>query len=905
MLTQDNRAGQSAAALASETDLRLGKAFDAVRRGLQSPMAAAPAETRKSSAPMSPRQRFRKAGLAAVAVGRFSVAKERGGPQLSEATLDLHSSAPPTSLQDDQTAENTDEAAAGMDSMDCSSAMPVLTLSVVCPDGVHAGETLFLTTPDGQELEVVVPDGVGPGDAFELYLPSAEAVSSEADDSAPRTEQELDEAHDDATEKTHTDGKSENLLITCPEGVGSGEFLLVSTTAGQEVEVQIPEGIEPGDDFKVTVDLNINAEAVIQTDAPGKAQLEDINETGAPAPEHEEGEVQQQPAQHESLQTEDSNAAVPTTQNTEHEEPPDQLGEPLVEPPATPNETLRVDVDDADPLAAESAQLETDVPDSLVPIREIEPPTELGTAQQINDVVDTAHQAEFLAVDESAAAESSLSPSDERNIQIDETQVASLSLEECTAIPMEERSDSGNERKLPIGQLPSGPDDIQAEAERKRQMHAEVEAEINADPVFGQLESLLQSGFGSESDDRDSNIEGENVSPVGSETHENVETEDATLASAPQAKSVVDIKSGAQTDELCQLGPVDQNGDVETQAATTTGVEEVDSKVETEKEAEAKRRQQIQAEVDREIDEDPTHGDLKTLQEGIDNANLTGETAEAGEEFSEDEKHENLDVDGKTDRPLENLVDSDDEDFMTVICPDNVTEGQLILVTTPDGREVEADVPEGILPGDEFEVFIGILDAESVTDAPEMDKLEEIPQAPAPPILDVIEHALSPTCQDIVAIDAAIQQAESEQFTHSALSQLKQKRAQLFSDQSQNIPDLEQESHPQADAIEAFDALESLLQASSPADSDDNNHEIDVNMHSDNGDVDDMADDLRPNDAPKAPPGHTETLVISCPEGLGAPCICHVSLFPPENCIAPRICCFVCVFVYFCPQPVW
>ena len=53
----------------------------------------------------------------------------------------------------------------------------------------------------------------------------------------------------------------------------------------------------------------------------------------------------------------------------------------------------------------------------------------------------------------------------------------------------------------------------------------------------------------------------------------------------------------------------------------------------------------------------------------------------------------------------------DDAEFMLVACPEGVVPGQLILVTTPDGRDVEAEVPEGISAGDEFEVFIGVVDA--------------------------------------------------------------------------------------------------------------------------------------------------------------------------------------------------
>ena len=44
---------------------------------------------------------------------------------------------------------------------------------------------------------------------------------------------------------------------------------------------------------------------------------------------------------------------------------------------------------------------------------------------------------------------------------------------------------------------------------------------------------------------------------------------------------------------------------------------------------------------------------------------------------------------------------------MIAVVPDGITAGMMILVTTPDGRAVEKEVPEGSKPGDEFEVHIG------------------------------------------------------------------------------------------------------------------------------------------------------------------------------------------------------
>ena len=42
--------------------------------------------------------------------------------------------------------------------------------------------------------------------------------------------------------------------------------------------------------------------------------------------------------------------------------------------------------------------------------------------------------------------------------------------------------------------------------------------------------------------------------------------------------------------------------------------------------------------------------------------------------------------------------------YMLVACPDGVAAGELIVVDTPDGQDLEVEVPEGIEGGMEFEV---------------------------------------------------------------------------------------------------------------------------------------------------------------------------------------------------------
>ena len=41
---------------------------------------------------------------------------------------------------------------------------------------------------------------------------------------------------------------------------------------------------------------------------------------------------------------------------------------------------------------------------------------------------------------------------------------------------------------------------------------------------------------------------------------------------------------------------------------------------------------------------------------------------------------------------------------LVVSCPDGVVAGQILIMTTPSGHEIEVPVPEGVAAGDEFEV---------------------------------------------------------------------------------------------------------------------------------------------------------------------------------------------------------
>ena len=69
--------------------------------------------------------------------------------------------------------------------------------------------------------------------------------------------------------------------------------------------------------------------------------------------------------------------------------------------------------------------------------------------------------------------------------------------------------------------------------------------------------------------------------------------------------------------------------------------------------------------------------------------------------------------------------DGDDGDYMTIVCPDAVSSGDLIVVDTPDGHELEVEIPVGVNPGTEFEIYVGGEDGEMRTSHPDLPPLQQ------------------------------------------------------------------------------------------------------------------------------------------------------------------------------------
>eukprot|EP01052_Picozoa_sp_SAG31_P005720 SAG31_NODE_256_length_19032_cov_5.305181_7_plen_1244_part_00 len=88
---------------------------------------------------------------------RYSVSLEQGSLDSFVQQIDVPAAPPDNGASNDQDDDDLE------------------TLEIVCPDGVGPGDTLYVTCPDGDEVEILVPDGVSAGDVFDVSLQSLAA----------------------------------------------------------------------------------------------------------------------------------------------------------------------------------------------------------------------------------------------------------------------------------------------------------------------------------------------------------------------------------------------------------------------------------------------------------------------------------------------------------------------------------------------------------------------------------------------------------------------------------------------------------------------------------------------------------------------------------------------------------
>jgi hypothetical protein len=96
--------------------------------------------------------------------------------------------------------------------------------------------------------------------------------AAEADDAGARS---------DGNDREETE--DETMTIICPEGVGPGDALEVTTPAGQQVAVPVPDGIQPGEEFEISVSCGpaLRLTPVEDEVSPGRAGRELLSSLNA------------------------------------------------------------------------------------------------------------------------------------------------------------------------------------------------------------------------------------------------------------------------------------------------------------------------------------------------------------------------------------------------------------------------------------------------------------------------------------------------------------------------------------------------------------------------------------------------------------------------------------------------
>lgn len=101
---------------------------------------------------------------------------------------------------------------------------------VIVPAGVTPGEVFRVVIADGRELTVRCPENAGPGDVLEIDLPPGVA-----DAVGPQLES-----------PTRADDEVENVEVEIPAGLHPGQSFNVTSSWGVEFEVEVPRGTVPG-----------------------------------------------------------------------------------------------------------------------------------------------------------------------------------------------------------------------------------------------------------------------------------------------------------------------------------------------------------------------------------------------------------------------------------------------------------------------------------------------------------------------------------------------------------------------------------------------------------------------------------------------------------------------------------
>ena len=98
------------------------------------------------------------------------------------------------------------------------------------------------------------PEGVAPGDTITIDLGEGEVEIAVPDGVGPGDEFEVFAALPQGAESESDDGEATGttVTVTCPEGVAPGDTITIDLGEG-EGEVTVPDGVGPGGEFDVAV----------------------------------------------------------------------------------------------------------------------------------------------------------------------------------------------------------------------------------------------------------------------------------------------------------------------------------------------------------------------------------------------------------------------------------------------------------------------------------------------------------------------------------------------------------------------------------------------------------------------------------------------------------------------------
>ena len=113
---------------------------------------------------------------------------------------------------------------------------------VVCPPGTVPGDVVRVNVGVGVEVEVTIPEGMVPGDEFDILIPNDEPSNA-----------------------------AQCVTVRCPLGALEGDVIVVEDGAGGHMEVDIPSGVGPGDEFDVMLAPAGTMEDKLAARVPGPA----------------------------------------------------------------------------------------------------------------------------------------------------------------------------------------------------------------------------------------------------------------------------------------------------------------------------------------------------------------------------------------------------------------------------------------------------------------------------------------------------------------------------------------------------------------------------------------------------------------------------------------------------------